>query len=122
VCANVCACMCVCVRVCVCVCAHARAHEFVCVCVRVCACAHEFHVCVCVTLSLKYYRQYKFSKLSFRYQIDFLEISFENLKNLPYYMYTEWRKPMGCLKLQIIFRKRATNYRALLRKVSRDCF
>jgi len=31
---------------------------------------------------------------------------------------TEWRRPIGCLKLQVIFRKRATNYRALLRKVT----
>ena len=31
---------------------------------------------------------------------------------------TGWRKPRGCLKLQVIFRKRATNYRALLRKMT----
>jgi len=33
---------------------------------------------------------------------------------------TGWRKPIGCLKLQIIFHKRATgtNYRALLRKIT----
>ena len=29
-----------------------------------------------------------------------------------------WRRPIGCLKLQDIFRKRATNYRALLRKMT----
>ena len=29
-----------------------------------------------------------------------------------------WRRPIGCLKLQVIFRKRATNYRALLRKMT----
>ena len=27
---------------------------------------------------------------------------------------TGWRRLIGCLKLQVIFRKRATNYRALL--------
>jgi len=31
---------------------------------------------------------------------------------------TGWRRPIGCLKLQVIFRKRATNYRALLRKMT----
>jgi len=31
---------------------------------------------------------------------------------------TGWRRPVGCLKLQVIFRKRATNYRALLRKMT----
>jgi len=28
--------------------------------------------------------------------------------------HSRWRRPTGCLKLQVIFRKRATNYRALL--------
>jgi len=32
--------------------------------------------------------------------------------------YTGWRRPIGCLKLQVIFCKRATNYRALLRKMT----
>jgi len=31
---------------------------------------------------------------------------------------TEWWWLIGCLKLQVIFRKRATNYRALLRKMT----
>ena len=31
---------------------------------------------------------------------------------------TGWRRPIGCLELQVIFRKRATNYRALLRKMT----
>ena len=31
---------------------------------------------------------------------------------------TGWRRPIGCLKLQVIFRKRASNYRALLRKMT----
>ena len=31
---------------------------------------------------------------------------------------TGWRKCIGCLKLQVSFRKRATNYRALLRKMT----
>ena len=30
--------------------------------------------------------------------------------------HTGWRRCIGCLKLQVNFRKRATNYRALLRK------
>jgi len=31
---------------------------------------------------------------------------------------TGLRRPIGCLKLQVIFRKRATNYRALLREMA----
>ena len=29
-----------------------------------------------------------------------------------------WQRPIGCLKLQVIFRKRAIKYRALLRKMT----
>ena len=31
---------------------------------------------------------------------------------------TGWRRTIGCLALQVAFRKRATNYRALLRKMT----
>jgi len=31
---------------------------------------------------------------------------------------TRWRKPIGCLRLQVILRKRAINYRAFLRKMT----
>ena len=31
---------------------------------------------------------------------------------------TGWRRPIGCLKLQVIIRQRATDYRALLRKMT----
>ena len=31
---------------------------------------------------------------------------------------TGWRRPIGCLWLQVIFRKRATNYRAFLQKMN----
>jgi len=31
---------------------------------------------------------------------------------------TGWRRPIGCLKLQVIFCKRYTNYRAVLRKMT----
>ena len=34
------------------------------------------------------------------------------------YAGTEWQTLIGCLKLRVIFRKRATNYRALLRKTT----
>ena len=33
--------------------------------------------------------------------------------------YDGWRRPIGCLKLQVIFRKRATNYSALLQKMQK---
>jgi len=34
------------------------------------------------------------------------------------YTGTGWRRLIGCLKLQVTFRKRASNYRALLRKMT----
>jgi len=34
------------------------------------------------------------------------------------HMRTEWRRCAGCLKVQVSFRKRATDYRALWRKVT----
>jgi len=34
------------------------------------------------------------------------------------YNTTGWRRLIGCLELQVIFRKRATNYRALLQKMT----
>jgi len=33
---------------------------------------------------------------------------------------TGWRRLIGCLKLQVIFRKRATNYTAILQKMTYD--
>jgi len=33
---------------------------------------------------------------------------------------TGWRSLIGCLKLQVIFRKRATSYRALLREMTKE--
>ena len=38
--------------------------------------------------------------------------------NQTWLLITGWRRPIGCLKLQVIFRKRATNHRALLRKMT----
>ena len=32
--------------------------------------------------------------------------------------FTGWRRPIGCLKLQVIFRKRAINHTALLQKIT----
>ena len=34
------------------------------------------------------------------------------------YVCTGWRRPIGCFRLQVIFRRRAINHRALLRKMT----
>jgi len=36
----------------------------------------------------------------------------------PLRMNTGWQRPIGCLKLQVIFRKRATHYRVLLMQMT----
>ena len=38
--------------------------------------------------------------------------------NESWHTHTEWRRPIGCLKLQVIFRKRATHDRALSQKMA----
>ena len=43
-------------------------------------------------------------------------ISYEYSLNIN--LYTGWRRPIGCLKSQVILRKTATNNRALLRKMT----
>ena len=45
--------------------------------------------------------------------VQFPNNSFKRL-----YTVTGWQRSIGCLKLQVTFRKRATNYRALLRKMT----
>ena len=65
----------------------------VCVCVYACVC-----VCLCVGTKRK-----------------------KNRFLLPFHRpntHTGWRRPIECLQLQVICRKRATNYRALLRKMT----
>jgi len=37
-----------------------------------------------------------------------------------YWRGKEWRRPAGCLRLQVIFRKRANNYRALLQVMTSE--
>jgi len=51
------------------------------------------------------------------YMFDMLNIL--NIESLTLqFRVTGWRRSIGCLKLQVIFCKRATNYRALLRKMT----
>jgi len=89
VCVCACVCACVCVRACVCACVHVCA--YVCVYVRVCV---FVGVCVC---DLRRDKE-----------------SSDMCEKDP----TEWRRLIGSPKLQIIFHKRATKYRSLLRKMT----
>ena len=54
-----------------------------------------------------------------------LHIQLTNVNHVAYKMrnvtqgaVTEWRRPIGCLRLQVILRKTATKYRVLLRKLT----
>ena len=48
----------------------------------------------------------------------FFRLHTHNCQQHRLYTHTGWRRLIGCLKLQVNFRKRATNYRALLRKMA----
>ena len=50
------------------------------------------------------------------FQFVFLLVS--NRRSMCVYSGTGWQRPIGCLKLQVIFRKRATNSKALLWKMT----
>jgi len=93
VCMCVCVCVCVCTCVCTCVCVCVCGHVYVCVCVCSCVC-----VCGCVLCTPGYVQ------LGAIYCIQCLVAG--------------WRRLKWWLKLQVIFRKRATNHRALLRKMT----
>ena len=43
--------------------------------------------------------------------------AFVRIKTVERTFSTGWLRPIGCLKLQVIFHKRATNYRAVLQKM-----
>jgi len=46
------------------------------------------------------------------------KVKYAKIIHVPWPTQTGWRENIGCLKLQVIFRKRATIYRALRRKIT----
>jgi len=42
----------------------------------------------------------------------------KNSEKVSIIVFSGWRRPIGCLKLQVLFRKRAMNDRALLREMT----
>jgi len=80
---------------------HIYKNVYMCVCVYV-------HICIYLHAHVTYFEQNmsRWSRAS---------CSWFDPQNL---LATGWRRPIGCLKLQVICRKRATNYRALLRKMT----
>ena len=81
-------------------------------------------VCVCVFRFLRLYMYIHIMQIT---QIIYHLFSRALLqKNIVYSHYANnsncinrgWRRPIGCLKFQVIFRKGATNYRALLQKMT----
>jgi len=112
-------CVCVSIYVCVCVCARA------CLCACACACACW---CSCGCLS-------KVSRVAYEWVMSHSKslvtnewvTSYTNETShtrMSYITYrwrnhcTGWRRCIGCLKLPVSFRKKAMNYRALLRKMT----
>jgi len=84
-------CVCVCVCVCMCVC--------VCVCVRACVCVYVY---MCVRVD--------------DLDEDVVDGADDTLIQGGETTHTGRRRSIGCLELQVIFRQKNTNYRALLCK------
>jgi len=117
----VCVCVCVCVSVCVCVCVKWNVCGFY-ICVRdvegmhisarwklcVCVCVG---VCMCVDVCLQSKNQYVHLNLNVSLNLNYT-------KPLTHTPHTRWRRSIGCLEIQVSFRKTITNYRALLRKLT----
>jgi len=91
-------CLCACVCMCVCVRWHIiGTNIYIRICISTC-------ICICVYIC-------KSNILALQsYYIRSWVITISKLS-------TGWRRLIGSLKLQVIFRKRATNYRAHLRKI-----
>jgi len=87
----------------------------VCVCVRLCACAHVY-VCVFVCLSISYRKRVYICCLD-KCACVYIEIRICK-KVYIFHHDTGWRRPVRCLKLHVTLHKRATDYRALLRKTT----
>jgi len=97
--------------------AHAHAHEHVYqhvpvhVCVRMCK-----HMCICERPLVPLWMPVCIMPSSCPQTQKYI-LTIPQLYMLAW-LDTGWRRPTGCLKLQVIFRKRATNYRAPLRKMT----
>jgi len=114
-----CVCVCVCVRVCVCV-QYGRQHVsmfclYVCVCVCACVCVCVY-VCVCLSMSMSMSVSMSVSVSVWEKILSCCLVwDVRHMCQSSLYV-TGWPRPIGCLKLQVSFRKRAINYRALLRE------
>jgi len=103
--------MCVCVCICMCVCArqYARKYAFLhvlCIKTNMCVPVHVYiHMCVYINAHISVYTH--------AHMCVYIHICI--------YSDTACRRPIRCPKLQVIFRKRATNHRALLRDLIYMC-
>ena len=80
---------------------YTRTHIRVCFCV----CTYVLAVNICIHI-FTFNMCYKYLLITCIYTYDNAGLA------------TGWRRPIECLKLQVSFRKRATKYRALLRKIT----
>jgi len=82
----------------------------------------SFHSGVCLYVSFHIFigrLPYLVMNTSFpRVCLDYFSIYINAGQHTGVFSYTGWRRLIGCLKLQVILRKRATDYRALLQKMT----
>jgi len=112
--------VCVCVRVCTCMCTYIYVYIHILIHVSISGCSN----CGClsalprITASIRFifrYCQHTYDRYT---QFGCLfDIFITNLTDM-HTMDTGWRRSIGCFKLLVIFRKRATNSGALLRRMT----
>ena len=102
-----------------------RMSTYVCVCVCVCVCMSTYtgwrRPIWCLIIISHFLQKSPIISGSFAKNDPQLKASYDFTLKWCYKLTTNctgWRRPIGCLKLQVIFRKRATNYGALSRKMT----
>ena len=120
-CAYVCKYPCMHGCVCVCMCIFVRIHVHFCVYICAFLCVDCKNMSVCGLSKFSEKGPYIFSQQLYTFCIRALHMFLQcrmyksNQKQLTH---TGWRRLIGCLQLQVIFRKRANNYMALLRRMT----
>jgi len=110
--------ICIKIYTCIYVCIHI--YMYVYICIYMCICMY-INTYICIHIYI--YKYIYIHTYMYIYTCVYLYVYMYLCIYMYVYIYiyeflTGWRRPIGCLKLQVIFRKRATNYRTFLRKMT----
>ena len=94
-------------------------------CIYICIQMFLCGICVCMYIKMVYTYVYSYVQVGCKYvntygyvQVGYMQVY--TCVDVRIYIHkgTFWRRPVECIKMQVIFRKRAIMYRALLRKMT----